>query len=396
MIYGKHDENTLAQFKEVSKTADKSALMADGHLGYVMPIGGVCAYKNHISPLGVGFDIACGNKAIRLDEKASNIDLDYVLDEIQKNICFGVGQTNPNSPKDHELFNSDLWESYPTKEISKTLKELARNQLGTVGSGNHYVDIFEDEDGFVWVGVHFGSRGLGHKTASGFLALHQNGEWGHKFKEVVTLFDIDSDIGEMYYNCMKLSGLYAYAGRDWVCQTVQDIIGAKRTYEVHNHHNFAWEEKHYGEEYFVVRKGATPAFPGQEGFIGGSMGDDAVIVEGVESQKSKDSLYSTVHGAGRVMSRTQAAGKRKWIKGEDGKKRPQRVAPGVVSWDMLNEWITKKGVKLRGGGLDESPHAYRRLTDVLNEHEGTIKINHTLRPIGVVMAGENEFDPYKD
>ncbi len=396
MIYGKHDKNTLEQFDFIQKNADKAALMADGHLGYVMPIGGVAAYKHHISPVGVGFDIACGNMAIRLDEKSENIDVDYVLDGIQKKISFGVGQHNSSAPKDHSLFDSDLWMSFPDKFIRDQLKSLARKQLGTVGSGNHFVDIFKDEDDFVWIGVHFGSRGLGHKTATGFLNLAVHGDWNKRAREQEILLDYRDEIGEMYLNCMNLAGLYAYAGREWVCQTVQDIIGSKRTYEVHNHHNFAWREVHDGQEYFVVRKGATPAFAGQEGFIGGSMGDDSVIVEGVESEKSKQSLYSTVHGAGRVMSRTEAAGKQKWIRQADGKKRPERIKPGKVSWEMVYEWLQKKGVKLRGAGCDESPHAYRRLTDVLAAHEGTIKINHILSPIGVVMAGENEYDPYKD
>jgi tRNA-splicing ligase RtcB len=135
---------------------------------------------------------------------------------------------------------------------------------------------------------------------------------------------------------------------------------------VHNHHNFAWRETHGGDELIMVRKGATPAFPDQRGFVGGSMGDDAVIVRGVppnvaseqvgESQRA--ALYSTVHGAGRVMSRTQAAGKRNRRTGEV-------ISPGRVSPEMMREWVTSKGVVLRGGGLDESPHVYRRLPDVL-------------------------------
>lgn len=397
MIYGQHDQNTLDQFENIKKNADKSALMADGHLGYVMPIGGVAAYKNHISPVGVGFDIACGNMAVQLDQKAADIDIDWLLDQIQANISFGVGQSNPKAPKDHPVFDSHLWDSYPLdKHEKEKLKAMARKQLGTVGSGNHYVDIFEDEKGWAWIGVHFGSRGLGHKTASGFLNLSVNGDWSKRAKEQEVLLDINSDIGSAYYDCMTLSGLYAYAGREWVCETIANIIGGKVTYSVHNHHNYAWKEEHDGESYIVVRKGATPAFPGQEGFIGGSMGDNAVIVKGVESDKSKQSLYSTVHGAGRVMSRNEAAGKRKWIKGEDGIKRPQRVTEGKVSWQMIHDWLLDKGVKLRGGGCDEGPQAYRRLTDVLAEHEGTIEIIHQLKPVGVVMAGENEFDPYKD
>jgi tRNA-splicing ligase RtcB len=218
------------------------------------------------------------------------------------------------------------------------------------------------------------------------MGLAQNGDWESKTKQIQTMVDLDTDIGERYYKAMTLCGEYAYAGREWVCQTVQNIIGANRTYEVHNHHNYAWKETHYGEELIVVRKGATPAFPGQEGFIGGSMGDNAVIIEGVESEKSKKALYSTVHGAGRVMTRTEARGKKKWVKNESGIKVPKIISDGKVSREMMNNWIKNKGVKLRGGGTDESPQAYRRLDEVLEFHSGTIKIKHTLKPVGVVMC----------
>ena len=187
-IYGTHDINTIDQFCEIQKRAKRSALMADGHLGYVMPIGGVAAYQNAVSIVGVGFDIACGNMAIRLDCKINDIDVDYVLDEIEKVVFFGVGKTNPNAPTDHGVFSSNLWEVYDKKKREE-LKRLARNQLGTVGSGNHYVDIFKDGENYVWVGVHFGSRGLGHKTATGFMSLAQNGDWGSKIKQIETMVE---------------------------------------------------------------------------------------------------------------------------------------------------------------------------------------------------------------
>lgn len=386
-IYGAHDTNTIEQFHEIQKHAKRSALMADGHLGYVMPIGGVAGYHNSVSIVAVGFDIACGNMAIRLDCKINDIDIDYVLDEIEKVIFFGVGKVNPNAPTDHKVFSSNLWEVYD-KNKREELKQLARNQLGTAGSGNHYVDIFKDNKNYVWIGVHFGSRGLGHKTATGFMSLAQNGDWESKTKQIQTMVDLDTDVGERYYRAMTLCGEYAYSGREWVCQTVQDIIGANRTYEVHNHHNYAWKENHFGEELIVVRKGATPAFPGQEGFIGGSMGDNAVIIEGVDSEKSKKALYSTVHGAGRVMSRSEARGKKKWVKNESGIKVPKIISDGKVSIEMMDKWIQTKGVKLRGGGTDESPQAYRRLDEVLACHSGTIKIKYTLKPVGVVMCNE--------
>ena len=145
----------------------------------------------------------------------------------------------------------------------------------------------------------------------------------------------------------------------------------------------------------MVRKGATPAFPGQMGFVGGSMGDDAVIVRGAASSDSavvevqRQALFSTVHGAGRVMSRTAAAGKR-------NRKTGRVLSEGRVTPDMMRSWIAEKGVVLRGGGLDESPHVYRRLPEVLAAQGPTIEVLHTLRPLIVVMAGANEFDPYKD
>jgi tRNA-splicing ligase RtcB len=191
---------------------------------------------------------------------------------------------------------------------------------------------------------------------------------------------------------MNLAGEYAYAGREWVARRVVDLIGGEEMELVHNHHNFSWKEEHFGEPLVVVRKGATPAFPGQMGFIGGSMGDDAVIVRGAEhSAEQPKALFSTVHGAGRVMSRTQARGKTKgWGR------RAKIIAPGQVSQEMLDSWIKERGVILRGGGLDEAPQVYRRLPDVLAKQGDTIQVLHTLAPLIVVMAGGREFDPYKD
>jgi tRNA-splicing ligase RtcB len=176
---------------------------------------------------------------------------------------------------------------------------------------------------------------------------------------------------------------------------VVDILGGRERELVHNHHNFAWKENHEGEELVVVRKGATPAFPGQKGFIGGSMADDAVIVQGSGSsdpavaETQRRALFSTVHGAGRVMSRTAAAGKRH-------RKTGRVLSPGRVTPQMMEAWVKEKGVVLRGGGLDEAPQVYRRLPDVLAAQANTIEVLHTLRPLIVVMAGEGEFDPYKD
>ena len=296
MIYGDHDKKTLDQFNSVMKNAERGALMADGHVGYVMPIGGVAAYKNVIAPAGVGYDIACGNMAVMLDMKSADIEgrIGSVVDWIQENISFGVGRKNKERVE-HEIFdNRHIWLQYDGK-VRNDLHKLAREQLGTVGSGNHYVDIFRDEEENVWIGVHFGSRGLGHRTATGFMNLAITGKWDRRAGEREVLLDMKSDLGERYYLAMKLAGRYAYAGREWVVEKVTRYLDAEIKKEVHNHHNYAWEEKHGKDKLIVVRKGATPAFPGQKGFVGGSMGDNAVIIEGVESEESKDALYSTVH-----------------------------------------------------------------------------------------------------
>lgn len=391
LTFGQHEAKTLAQMDDVMRHAKRGVLCADGHLGYVMPVGGVAAYEGALSVVGVGFDVGCGNLAVRLDCQAAELEVDHVLDTIEREISFGVGQTNPQAPRDHALFDDARWAAYGQPRLIDELKTLARNQLGTVGGGNHYVDVFEDENGAAWLGVHFGSRGLGHKTATGFLNLSQGKPWQGRAKEVEVLLDLDGELGARYFAAMGLCGDYAKAGREWVCRRLSDALGATIVEAVHNHHNFAWVERHGDSELVVVRKGSTPLFPGQRGFVGGSMGDDAVIIEGTDGPLARRALHSTVHGAGRVMSRREAAGKTTgW-----GKKRRQ-IAPGKVSWKMLNAWIEAKGVRLRGGGLDEAPHAYRRLDEVLAHHAGTFVRVHTLRPLGVVMAGEGEFDPYRD
>src|SRR6266566_6477012 len=146
------------------------------------------------------------------------------------------------------------------------------------------------------------------------------------------VIDEDSEIGRRYIAAMEIAGRYAHAGREWVIERVRKIIGGAVTDSVHNHHNYAWRERHGDRDLWVVRKGATPAFPGQRGFVGGSMGDDAVILTGVESEEARASLYSTVHGAGRVMSRTEARGKR-------NRKTGEVIAAGRISPDAMQAWL---------------------------------------------------------
>ncbi len=427
-VRGDVDARAVEQLERCARAGDAVAgvLCADGHVGYSQPIGGAIAYPGHISPSGVGYDIGCGNKAVRTDVRADDLEssLGKVMDEIQDRISFGMGRKN-DEPVDHEVLDHIREAEFSPQ---RGLLDLAAAQLGTVGAGNHYVDLFRGDDGFVWVGVHFGSRGFGHKTASGFLALADGLSFGERAHEgemdsPPVLLSVDSELGQSYIAAMTLAGEYAYAGRDVVVAKVLSILGASATYEVHNHHNYAWRETHFGEDVWVVRKGCTPAFPGQEGFVGATMGEPSVILRGRDATDGEDLLFSTVHGAGRVMSRTKAAGKSRprwsclnrdcdWFAGPgqhkpaDGRcprcghgrlaKRWQQLSPGLIDFDSVRGSLEARGIELRGGAADEAPDAYKRLGDVLEAHADTIEIVHELVPIGVAMAGADVFDPFKD
>lgn len=421
--FGELDQRALDQLIRCKEDGSPAVLCADHHVGYSQPIGGAVAYRNKISPSGVGYDIACGNKAAKTPLKAADVEVAGIMDEIFDKLSFGMGRTNSEDVS-HPVLDEIKEASFAPQ---RQLYDLAAKQLGTIGSGNHYVDLFRDEDGYVWVGVHFGSRGFGHKTATGFMAIAQGKGFedrpkGESMDAPPILFDADSTEGESYIEAMRLAGDYAYAGRDWVVEKVLSILGTISVEEIHNHHNFAWREEHYGENYWIVRKGCTPAFPEQRGFVGGTMGDVSVILEGVDGQEAKESLYSTVHGAGRVMSRTEAAGKKKWLKHWEcsdrdcyrtfdtpqgscpdhpdnrtlQRKAPRIVKPGKVDWPAVKEQLKNQGIELRGGGADEAPEAYKRLPDVLEAHKNSIKVLHTLRPLGVAMAGAEVYDPFKD
>jgi tRNA-splicing ligase RtcB len=372
-VIGEHAESTVAQMRNCMGVGRVVAgvICADGHLGYAQPVGGVIAYEGQISISGVGFDIACGNMAVRLDTPYAALQdhVGAILKDITTAVSFGIGRANAERVEDALFDDAEAWRAADREDY----RQKAQAQLGTVGGGNHYVDLLRDEAGLVWIGVHFGSRGLGHTSATQYLKA-AGGKEGINVPPAVV--DADSEIGQRYLAAMALAGRYAYAGRAWVAERVRRIVGGTVTDSVHNHHNFAWREQHDGRDLWVVRKGATPAFPGQRGFVGGSMGDDAVILEGVDSPEARASLYSTVHGAGRLFGRQEA--KRRFARAE------------------MDAWLQGLGVTLAGGDLDESPMAYRRLPDVLAQHAGSVKVLHTLHPFAVAMAGEGEFDPFKD
>ena len=425
--FGDVDRRSLEQLERCMQAGDAEfgVLCADHHPGYSQPIGGGIAYEGYVSPSGVGYDIGCGNKAAQTALTRADLDglggVEAIMREITRRISFGLGRPAAERA-DHEVIDRIREADFAPL---RPLVQQAAAQLGTVGSGNHYVNLMEDETGSIWVGVHFGSRGFGHKTASGFLALAQGLRFGEHAREgemdsPPVLFEVDSELGQAYISAMQLAGDYAHAGRDVVVAKVLEILGAEAVREVHNHHNFAWREEHFGRSFWVVRKGCTPAWPGQEGFVGGSMGDDSVILEGVESPENERALYSTVHGAGRVMSRTQAAGKIRRRKAwactmrdcthvsagegtcpEHGTKLrkvwvAEQVKPGLVDWPAVQARLRKQGIVLVGGGADEAPEVYKRLPEVLAAHGGTVRVKQTLRPLGVAMAGRDVHDPYKD
>src|SRR5436190_220201 len=352
--FGSVDERSLEQLERCIEAGDAefAVLCADHHPGYSQPIGGGIAYEGYVSPSGVGYDIGCGNKAARTELTRADLEalggVESIMREITRRISFGMG-VPAQERADHPVLDKIRQAGFPPQ---RKLAKLAESQLGTVGSGNHYVNLMEDEQGRIWVGVHFGSRGFGHKTASGFLALAEGKSFDERAIEgemdsPPVLFEVGSELGEAYVAAMQLAGEYAHAGRDVVVDKVLEILGAEAVYEVHNHHNYAWREEHFGRTYWVIRKGCTPARPGQEGFVGGSMGDESVILEGAE-------------------------------------------------WPAARPRLRAQGIVLCGAGAAEAPQVYKRLPDGRAAHGDTIRVKHTRRPPGVAMAGRDVHDPYKD
>lgn len=446
-VFGQHDKNTIKQMAELVQygSVEKAALMADGHFGYNMPVGGVVGYSEHISPSGVGFDIGCGVKAVKTNltyGDLKQLGVSSVADQIAAKINFGMGGRN-EARSDHDLFDADAWSillDVAGRHAYDKLFSGARKQLGTVGGGNHYVDVLIERnhaepkylhgglhspDDPVWIMTHFGSRGFGHGVATGFIKIAEGYKFDQNMKGLPqlksdmyeggepALLETATDMGRAYQSVMELGGRYAYAGRDIVVQQVLDILGGEAIDTVHNHHNYSFTEHHGGRELQVTRKGATPLAPGQRGAVGGSMCDIAVIVKGKEADLSdmtrahpsdlmtrreqEATLMSTVHGAGRVMSRNEAKGKRKYrtnelILNEDG---TPKKAP-AVSEEMMAQSVKDYGIELRGGFLDESAFCYRPLKDVLAAHANTAEVETVLRPVIVCMAPSNIVDPFKD
>jgi len=409
-IFGKlSDTESLQQMRTClsDERAAWGAMMADHHRGYGQPVGGVVAYRRAVSLTGVGVDIGCGMAGFRLDLTARDIgvsretlgrvrsrELERVMDLIATNVHFGVG-VDANLAPDHPLFTDARWTVHP---FISGLRELGRRQLGSVGGGNHFVDLTMDTHDRLWIVTHFGSRGFGNKAATAYGNVAQGRLMEDKSPQEDAMAppvvcDLGTPLGDDYFATMELACDYARVGRLAVAGHVAGLLGARVVEEIDLNHNDARRERHdvgQGlEDLIVVRKGATPIAPGLRGVVGGSMGDDLVIIEGQSCVATDIALASAMHGAGRALSRTQAAGKKNWKTGT-------RDGSGLISLSMMDDYLAPRGIIRRGGDVDESPQAYKRLEEVVAAHGQTIRVLETLRPLGVVMAGVGDIDPYKD
>ncbi len=330
-----------------------AALMPDAHVGYGLPIGGVLATKGHVIPYAVGVDIACRMKLSVFDIDAQSLDKNpsRFEDVLQRGTRFGIGSTH-ETPQDHAVMDQDWTVTRTTREK----KDVARKQLGTSGSGNHFVEFGtltlsdRDEELGLDAGVytallsHSGSRGTGASVCSVYSSIARS-RLPRQFEEsfgYLAWLEMESEAGQEYWAAMNLMGDYAAANHDVIHRLVSKFLGARIIVGVENHHNFAWKETHQGRELIVHRKGATPAGKGQLGIIPGSMATPGFVVRGLGNSGS---LNSAAHGAGRCMSRT--------------------AARNTFRWKSVRNDLEKKGVRVLSAGIDEAPGVYKDIHSVM-------------------------------
>lgn len=357
----------------------QGALMADAHVGYGLPIGGVLATDvDKIIPYAVGVDIACRVKLSVFPIKAKELKThaESYKHIILNNTNFGMGGVI-HEKVDTSLFDRAIWQELP---ILKKLKNRAMQQLGTSGSGNHFVEFGEvrfvdDMDGlvdkdYVYVGLlsHSGSRGLGANIANHYSKMAMNESDLPKNLKHLAWLDINSELGQEYWIAMNLAGDYASENHREIHDKIIQSLECQPIFQVENHHNFAWIEKlENGEEVMVHRKGATPAGKGVLGFIPGTMADPGFLVKGLGKQAS---LNSAAHGAGRHMSR--------------------RKAKSTIDPKEWRRFLDKKGVQLLSAGLDEAPMAYKNIQEVMNAQDDLVEILARFYPLIVKMAEGHE------
>lgn len=351
-----------------------AALMPDAHLGYGLPIGGVLATDNAVIPYAVGVDIACRMMLTVFDlppEKLKEEDSRY-RKVIEDNTRFGVGsEWRPR--RQHEVMDAD-WSVTP---VTARLKDLAHRQLGTSGSGNHFVEFGEIEFAETALGVaagrylavlsHSGSRGPGARVADYYSkwAMSKRPELPRELRHLAWL-DLDGD-GDEYWAAMELMGRFASANHHIIHQRIVRALGESPLLQVENHHNFAWRERHGDRDVIVHRKGATPAGPDVLGIIPGSMAAPGYLVRG---KGNTESLHSASHGAGRRMSRKEAI--------------------RTYRWNQIRPLLEECGVKVISAGLDEVPHVYKDIDEVMAAQRDLVAPIARFMPRLVKMAPAGE------
>ena len=360
--------------------ATRGALMPDAHIGYGLPIGGVLATRESVIPYAVGVDIACRMKLTVLDLPVSAIagQRDRLRKTLIRETRFGIGASFKER-RQHEVLDAD-WSVSP---ITRRFKDKAWAQLGSSGSGNHFVEygVLElmdrggDQSGlglgsgcYLALLSHSGSRGTGANVASHYskLAMDLHPELPKHLKHLAWL-DLKSEAGQEYWQAMQLMGRYAEANHACIHHHVAKALGVDVLLDIENHHNFAWEEEHQGERLIVHRKGATPAGEGDLGIIPGSMASPAFIVRG---RGHPAALRSAAHGAGRVMSRKRAK--------------------QSFTWSQTRKLLDHRGVELLSAGLDEVPMAYRDIEQVMAAQTDLVQILGRFEPRIVKMAPAGE------
>lgn len=351
--------------------AQAGALMPDAHLGYGLPIGGVLATRGAVIPYAVGVDIACRMKLTVLDLPVSELKVnqDRFTRALEEETRFGMGAAF-SKPRDHGVMDED-WNFVP---VVKKSRDKAWSQLGSSGGGNHFAEFGElhleapelglEPGRYLALLTHSGSRGAGSAVAGHYssLAMELHPELPKELKHLAWL-ELDSAEGQEYWAAMQLMGRYAAANHNVIHREVARHLGVEVLADVENHHNFAWKEEHFGEEVVVHRKGATPAGKGVLGVIPGSMASPAYVVRG---KGEENSLCSASHGAGRVMSRSQAL--------------------KTFSWDEVKRQLDKAGVTLLSSGLDEVPGVYKDIREVMAAQEDLVETLATFHPRLVKMA----------
>lgn len=362
------------------------ALMPDAHVGYGLPIGGVLAVDDAVIPYAVGVDIACRVRASLYD--APPQILGQKSGQFEKSLMeqtrFGAGaKWNKGQRPHHDVLDDSAWEA---TRFLKSLKDTAYDQLGTSGTGNHFVewgsctvhmdlpDLGVKAGEYLILLSHSGSRGVGFKIANTYSQIAMDTHPGlDPAVRHLGWLSMRGNAGQEYWLSMELAGRFAQANHEVIHQQVAKAVGLKAVAAIENHHNYAWREaivapEGYDQptrEVYVHRKGATPAGKGVYGIIPGSMGDVGYLVRG---QGNPASLNSAAHGAGRAMSR--------------------KAAIGAITKTERDRYLKEHNVTLLGGGLDEAPQAYKRIEDVIGAQGDLVEIVATFRPLVVRMANE--------